>query len=91
MRSLGTYMLFSDVCKPQGALPACNYLTAELLEMLKTASISNVHCNGLLHTYHTAALCTGIAEVCYFQDLSSQSIAFVASTLLLKAETVLIY
>lgn len=91
MRSLRTYMLFSDVCKLQGAVPACNHLATELLKMLKTASISNVHHNSLLHTHYTAALCTGIAKVCYFQDASSRSIAFVASKLPLKAETVLIY
>lgn len=84
-------MLFSYVCKLQGALSACNHLATELLEMLKTASIPNVHPNSLLHIHYTAALCTGIAKVCYFQDVSSQSIALVASKLPLKAETVLIY
>lgn len=70
---------FFDICKPRGALPACNYLTTKLLERLKT--VFHVHHNRLLHTWHTAALCIRIAKVCYFQEE-----LFVARTLL-KAET----
>lgn len=55
-------MLFCDVCKPQGVLPACNHLATELLELLKTANISNVHRNRMLHAYYTAAMCTGRAK-----------------------------
>lgn len=57
----------------------------KFLEMLKTDSIFHVHCNRLLHTYYTAALCTHIAKVCYFQD------KLLVAITLLKAETVLIY
>lgn len=53
-------MLFSDVCRPLGAVLTCNQLATELLETLKTASTSKVHRN----TYYAAALHTRIAKAC---------------------------
>lgn len=55
MKSLRSCMLFSDVCKPLGAVLTCNHLAIEL-EMLKTASTSNVHCN----THTTQLLCAQV-------------------------------